>query len=318
MKKLKLLLISAALPAFCGCASFNSGDIKVERDTARAMLTDTSITPFAGLQVSWQGLPYRAPTDSIGEGSISNPKVLRPSPVPPEDAEYFTARARDIFGKAGLYDRKKGSGTLRLTLTSFGRWTYGDLFRSYLVETGFIFIIPSTLQVNYLLSADFAVSTGAVHVETLGRNKTTFHLLMAPLYPFFSPGRREAALLGQMLWRSATDVYASLKAAGGKPGVLPPPAEEKPERTLSGPPVEPDRTWLPGKEPGAADVAPQAPDKTWVVPVKDSNAPQQTEVRPVRPDSTWTVKPAPQAAPVRDRTAPAVPAAPPAEETPDD
>lgn len=66
MKKLRLLLISAALPAFCGCASFNSGDIKVERETAREMLTNSPVTPFADLQVSWQGLPYRAPTDSIG------------------------------------------------------------------------------------------------------------------------------------------------------------------------------------------------------------------------------------------------------------
>jgi hypothetical protein len=311
MKKLKLLAISAALPVLCGCASFNSGDIKVQREAARAMLTDDTIVPFSDLQVSWQGLPYRSPTDSIGEGSISHPKVLKPSPLPEEDTADFAARAREVFAKAGLFDAKRGRGTLRLTLNSLGRWTYGDLFRSYLVETGFIFILPSTLQVNYLLTADFAVSSGTAHVETVGRNKTTFHLLMAPLYPFFSPGRREGGLLNQMLWRTATDVYAKLKAGGGTPAPLPPPAPVKDVKTVSGPPVEPDRTWLPGKEAGAPDVVPESPDKTWVVPVADSKTPQQPEVTPAKADRTWEVKTATPAA--------AQPAAKPAVfETPDD
>ena len=316
MKINRLLLFLAALPALWGCASFNSGDILVERGTARAMLSDKDLTPFSEIQVSWQTFPYRAPTDSIGEGS-TRPKKIKPLPVDPADAAAFSRKAREIFAKAGLYDKARGRGTLRLELTSFGRWTYGDLFRSYLVDTGFIFLIPSSLRVNYYLAADFAVSSGAVRVETEARNKTTFHLLMAPLYPFFSPGVRENGLLKQMLWRSATDVYARLKAAGAAARELPPKAAqpEPEQQALSIPPLQPDRTWLPGQAavgaPAAAEpeILPQKPDQTWVVPSDQPQAPAAPQLK---------AAPAPQApADSGGEPAPAK-EAPAQDETPDD
>jgi len=293
MKKTTLLLTLAA--GLSGCASFNSGDVLVERETARAMLDDKALTPFSAIEVSWQNFPYRAATDSIGEGSITNPKKLKPVQVNAGDADAFARRARDIFAEAGLYDRARGRGTLRLELTSFGRWTYSDLWRSFLVDTGFIFILPASLHVNYYLTADFAAAPGPVRVETEARNKTTFHLFMAPLYPFLSPGSREKGLLKQMLWRSATDVYAKLKAAGPAAD-LPPkqaPRDEKPP--LGGPPVQPDRTWLPGELP-----APAAGDAPIAVPEK--------------PAQTWAVgQPQPAAAPApQPQAAPAPAAEPPA------
>ena len=282
MKTNKIFLLLAALPAFWGCASFNSGDIRVERSTARAMLEDKALIPFSELQVSWQNYPYRDPTDSIGEGS-TRPKKVKPVPVDAEDDARLGRRAREVFAEAGLYDKARGQGTLRLELTSFGRWTYGDLMHSFLVDTGFIFIIPASLRVNYYLTADFAVSTGTgtVRVATEARQKTTFHLLMAPLYPFFSPGARESGLLRQMLWRSATDVYAKLKAAGAAPKNLPPKAVPAESETppISAPPMPPDRTWLPGQpldsappspEPAAV---PEKPDQSWVVPAAQPQAP---------------------------------------------
>jgi len=160
----RLFLLPAALTALTGCASFNSGDLRVDRVTAREMMRDRSLTPFSEIQVYWRIFPYRAPTESIGEGSISNPKQLLPVAPAPEESAAFARKAREVFGDAGLYDRKTGRGTLRLELTTLGRWTYGDLWRSYLVETGFIFIIPSSLRVNYFLTADFATSSGTVRV----------------------------------------------------------------------------------------------------------------------------------------------------------
>ncbi len=276
MKKYASFILPPLLAALGGCASFNSGDIKVSRDTARAMLEDKAVVPFAALDVSWQVYPYRAPTDSIGEGSISRPRVIKPVEAEPEDAARLSGEAERIFSDAGLLDKTRGRGTLRLQLTTLGKWTYGDLFRSFLVDTGFIFIIPASLRVNYLLTADFADKSGPQHIETVGRNKTTFHLLMAPLYPFFAPGRRENSLVRQMLWRSATDVYSRLKAGGGVPADLPA-AQEKPEPVpLPGPPLQPDRTWLPGQSRDGAPeetITPEAPDKTWVVPGKGQAAP---------------------------------------------
>ncbi len=344
MRSVKLLLIPAALLWLAGCASFNSGDILVDRETARAMMTDNSLTPFSEVQVYWRNFPYRPPNDSIGEGSVSNPRIVKPVPVPTEQIADFARRAREVFTEAGLYDKKKGRGTLRLELTTLGRWTYGDLWRSYLVETGFIFIIPSSLRVNYDLAADFATSTGTVRVEEIGRNKTTFHLLMAPLYPFFAPGPRENGLLKQLLWRAATDVYDRLKTAGQAPDAkLPEPEEVIINQGLSGPPLQPDRTWLPGEirasAPDMPAIKPVEPDKTWITPVKNSPAGNDTEIKPAAADRQWEVGSAP-AKPAAALTAPATPApapasgqetkpaakdrepaikdAPPADETPDD
>lgn len=332
IKKYRLLPVLAFSAFLCGCASFNSGDIRVERSAARAMLEDRAVVPFSDIKVSWRNFPYRSPTESIGEGSISSPLKVKPVPVPAEDSASLADRAREIYAAAGLYDRAKGRGTLRLELTSFGRWTYGDLFHSYLAETGFIFIIPSSLRVNYGLTADFAVSTGTARVETIGQRKTVFHLLLAPLYPFFAPGPREASLLKQMLWRSATDVYSRLKAAGGAAGDLPPVRESNPDPdAIPAPPMPPDRSWLPGASEqtapdGTEPIKPEKPDKTWIVPGKQSAAPAQETpaVLPETPDTTWTVPvttAAPAAAPAitpaqADRTWKAGEAAP--EETPDD
>lgn len=289
MKKLLLPLAAAAL---CGCASFNSGDVKVRRETAADMFADKTITPFDELLVTWQGFPYRAPTETIGEGSASKPKVLKPQPADAEAAGRLAELAREIFSDAGLYRPGRGKGTLRLELTTFGRWTYSDLFRSFLVDTGFIFLIPASLRVNYFLVADFAVPGGLVKVETEARNKTTFHLLMAPLYPFAPPGRREDSLLRQMLWRSATDVYARLKAGGGVPAELPSAGgRKKAEPALSGPPVAPDRTWLPDQLPAEPEgaIAPAAPDQTWAVPesAKIAAPPPADPVKPAEPARTW-------------------------------
>jgi len=302
MKKHELILVLAALPLLAGCASFNSGDIKVDRGTAAAMLTDRAVIPFSDIQVSWVGFPYRAPTDSIGEGSVSQPKIAKAAPVPPEDAAELAVRARNIFKEAGLYDKEKGRGALRLQLTTFGKWTYGDLFHSFLVDTGFIFLIPASLRVNYFLTADFATAAGVVRVETEAGNKTTFHLLMAPLYPFFSPGRRETGLIKQMLWRSATEVYTRLKAGGGAPGELPPgPAPREKAATLSGPPVPPDRTWLPGQPAdGQAEegtIAPEPPDKTWAVPAKEAGVPAPAAAAPATAGPERRQEPSPEETP---------------------
>lgn len=342
IKKYRLLPVLAFTALLCGCASFNSGDIRVERSAARAMLDDRTIVPFSDIKVSWRNFPYRSPTESIGEGSISNPLKVKPVPVPGEDSSALADRAREIFRAAGLYDREKGRGTLRLELTSFGRWTYGDLFHSYLAETGFIFIIPSSLRVNYGLTADFAVSTGTARVETIGQRKTVFHLLLAPLYPFFAPGQRENSLLKQMLWRTATDVYTRLKAAGGAAGELPPVRETNPDPdAIPAPPMTPDRSWLPGASEqtapdGTEPIKPEKPDKTWIVPGKQPAAPAR-EIKPApagaqetpaiipdTPDKTWTVPvttaapgTAPQITPAQsDRTWKTQEAAP--GETPDD
>ena len=234
--KIHWLFSLLAAASLCGCAAFTSGDVKVDRRKAEAMFADKGPSPFGSLSLDWQNLPYRSPSDTIGAESVIDEKgnvrgpEQRPVPVDPEDSEKLLRKASKIFTEAGLLSPGGAGPELRLKLMSMNRWTYGELFGSFLVDTGFIFILPSTLRANYLLAAEFETSTGTARVEVHGRNKTTFHALLAPLYPFFTPGGREKGLLNQMLWKAATEIHGLARrtppAAGPAPEVPAPAAAE--------------------------------------------------------------------------------------------
>lgn len=228
--KLKNFLVLAALLPASGCASFNSGDVLIPRGELRRMLTDRGVRPASEIRVVWKNFPYKNPTDTIGEGAIDPPKP-QPRPVPISDLVWLKDHARDVFSEAGLYDAENGSGTIKIALTSYGRWTYGEIFRSFLVDTGYIFIIPASLVVNHQLAVEYDGPYGRAGVEEIGRTKTTFHALIFPLYPLFSPGAKEHSLLKNMLWRSAADVYAKIKRAlapAARPEAAPQPAQVRP------------------------------------------------------------------------------------------
>ncbi len=169
--------------------------------------------PAAEIRVVWNNFPYKSAMDSIGEGRVQ-PQPPSQIPVPPEDTAWLRERAAEIYGKAGLYDAHNGSGTITISVTSYGRWTYGELFRSFLVDTGWIMIIPASLRTNYRLTAEYRGPSGTAAAETAGRNKTTFHALLFPLYPFLPPGSAERSLLKKMLWRSASDIYTKASRNG--------------------------------------------------------------------------------------------------------
>ena len=263
MKTLKTFLIIAAAALTCGCAAFTSGDIRVDKDTAKEMLENNTLTPFSDIQFSWKLYPYHSPSEAIGRGYISpdtgqfKTPEIKPVPADPDDRTKLLHKARRIFSEAGLYDKEKGRGTLHLQLETMNKWTYGELLRSHLTETAFIFILPSSLRTTYLLTADFKTSTGTAKVEVIGTNKTVFHLLMAPLYPLFMPSSGETGLLKQMLWRSATDIYDTLKraekAAKENPAAVPVPAPAAAQPAPgTAKPLEP------GQQPEQAPSAPAA------------------------------------------------------------
>lgn len=208
--KLKNFILPAALLLASGCASFNSGDVLIPRGYLHRMLAEREVKPASEIRVVWKNFHYKNPTDTIGEGAIDPPKI-QPIPVPLSDLVWLKERARDTFSEAGLYDAAAGSGTIKITLISYGRWTYGEIFSSFLVDTGYIFIIPASLLVNHQLIVEYDGPSGRAGVEEIGRNKSTFHAVLFPLYPLFRPGAKEHSLLKNMLWRSATDIYAKVK-----------------------------------------------------------------------------------------------------------
>jgi len=210
-----------------GCASFNSGDISASKSELRRMLSGHGVKPAAEIRVVWHNFPYKNTIDTIGEGRIQ-PEAPKPVPAPIDDLAWLKNHAKEIFSRAGLYDAEKGSGTINIALTSYGRWTYGEIFRSFLVDTGWIFIIPATLRVEHRLTARYDMPDGEVMIDETGQNKTTFHALLFPLYPFVTPGAKEHSLLKDMLWKSAADAYSKLKRAAAQPAPLSKPAEPVP------------------------------------------------------------------------------------------
>ena len=203
----KKILFPLAFLLLAGCASFQSGDILSSRGAIRKMLNDKNIKPFAKIDVSWKNFPYKSASDKIGIGSITNPHTPQAYPVKRKDLNYLKRKAEDVFNDAGLYDPEKGKGTLLIEMVSFGKWTYRDLFRSFLVDTGWIMILPASLRANYLLQAEFELSGELLQIKETATHKTTFHALIFPLYPFFSPGIKEKSMIKNMLWKCATDIY---------------------------------------------------------------------------------------------------------------
>ena len=244
--RLNHFLVPAALLLSAGCASFTSGDVLTSRSDLRRMLDEREVKPASEILIVWKNFPYKNPTDTIGEGAINPPKP-QPYPVPVSDLVWLKDHAKDVFSEAGLYDAQKGSGVIKITLTSYGRWTYREIFRSFLVDTGWIFIIPSSLLVNHQLTVEYDGPSGKAKVEEIGRNKTTFHAALFPLYPLFRPGAKEHSLLKNMLWRSATDLYTKARrAAPAAPAAAP--AAPRPEQSR---PIE-----APRPEPAAAEENP--------------------------------------------------------------
>ena len=311
--KIKAILPLAAALLSAACASFQSGNILIERNTLHTLLEDKNIHPFSKIQANWQNYPFRNPTDSIGEGSISNPPKIVPLPAKSEDLEYFRDKAKEVLGKAGLYDLKTGSGTIRLSLTTSGRWTYHDLFRSFFVETPFVFIRPASTKVSYVLTAECLTSSGTLKTEITAYNKTSFHLLLAPLYPFLSPGAGEKSLIRRMIWRASVEIYEKMKNGEYekkdrgqrlKPNPAPETMGWKETHPPAGPPEPPDRTWLPPKPkegpPSGNDtedlkpIVPETPDKTWVVPQAQKATPEN---KAATAQPAVEIKPASQAIP---------------------
>lgn len=261
------ILIPAAFFLAAGCASFNSGDVLVYRNHLRGMLNARDVRPAAEIRLSWKNFPYKSGIDAIGEGTAI-PEKPRPVPVPVSDTAWLKKNIERIFAEAGLYDAQKGSGTLTVILTSYGRWTYGEIFRSFLVDTGYVFIIPATLRVNHQLVVEYNAADGRARVEEVGQNKTTFHALLFPLYPLFTPGRKEHSLLKNMLWKSTVDLYLKVKR-----GAVSPPAQES----------------APKKAEAAAGIEPDKPDTMWVVPAARSETGQPgAGIKPEPADRDWT------------------------------
>jgi hypothetical protein len=251
------ILLMAAL-GLSGCASFQSGDVRVDRNHLRDMLADREIIPFSAIKFTWTNYPYFNPAELIGQGTVEGTPPPKPVPVGREEFFEFRRKAEKVMAEAGLYDRARGKGTLYLDLTSYGRWTYRDLFGSFLVETPWIMIFPRSLRANYRLTVTSDRDKFTL-AEELATHRTVFHALIFPLYPFASPGARESALHRNLLWKTATDVYASLKNPPAPAEDAGPAPEEETGTPVPQAPEEIEHSPVVYPEPGSTQKLPGTP-----------------------------------------------------------
>lgn len=204
----RLALLLAAF-SLASCASFKNVDIP-PRNIVQEMARDKELKSFSKVLVRWRNYPFKTYAQSIGYTDAEKEKI-KPVNVEYKDYSRFKGRVLKIFKESGLYDAENGTGTLRVDLLTFGRWTYSELFSSYLTDTSWIYILPSSIKVNYYMVTEIEQGELSAKVEETASVKTTFHLLLFPIYPLASFSGGEKSLIKQMLWKTAADVYLKQK-----------------------------------------------------------------------------------------------------------
>ncbi len=200
------LLFTFIFSLFTSCASFKTMD-PFPRKIIYQASNDKEKRPFSKILVRWRNFPLLTFQNTIGYTDEEKAKI-KPEEVPYSHYIKFKKRIIKAFKETGLYDEKNGKGTVKIDLTSYGRWTYGDLTKSFLTETSFIYILPQSLKVNYHMKVEIEREGQTKSAEEFSYIKTTFHLLIFPLYPFSSFSSAERGILKNMAWKAVTDAYS--------------------------------------------------------------------------------------------------------------
>jgi hypothetical protein len=193
-KKIFCVLLGAALQA--GCASFAS----ISRDAPAQPPACLGVAgPYSDLAGSWEQFPITGVRDYL-EGN-ENPKA---GPVTDKDSIFLEKAARSAFAEKGLLDGKKGSGIITVKLVSLNRWTYGRLARSVFSDTAFLFLLPTSVKTGHKLEVTACRNGLCRNYSGMGTVKTTFQLLLLPLYPFTLPSVKERSVIRRLLENAAT------------------------------------------------------------------------------------------------------------------
>lgn len=194
------------LSLLTSCASFKTME-PFPRKIIHQATNDKEKRPFSKILVRWRNFPLLTFQDTIGYSDEEKAKI-KPQEVPYSDYAKFKKRIIKAFTETGLYDEKNGNGTVKVDLTSYGRWTYAELMRSFLTETSFIYILPQSLKVGYHMKLEIERDGQTKSAQEYSYIKTTFHLLIFPLYPFSSFSSAESGILKNMAWKAVTDAYS--------------------------------------------------------------------------------------------------------------
>lgn len=199
MKQLSILPITLILSS---CISSSKTEI-ITRDIFFEAKKTTKI-PFSKILVQWKNYPY---SDYHKINSLEKePSELKAVEVEQKDynklKEMIIKSAKDF----GLYDEFIGTGTIKILLLTYGRWTYKELLTTYLTDTAYIFIFPSSLGVTYRMITYIEQSGNNFKFENEGYIKTTFFFPLFPIYPLMTFKGAEKTTLRNLIDKSLTDI----------------------------------------------------------------------------------------------------------------
>lgn len=252
----------------CGCMSYNKAGVvtRGQMQEARACASGQS-RKFKEISVDWKQRLLR--TDAQTTGLSPQEKKVPPLPVDDADQLWLDKLVRQRFAEAGLYDPETGSGTLRVVVISYNRWSYGQLTHGFLIDTSWLFILPASISTVHYMNFSMQQDDNTVEFTKNATVKTCFHMLLFPLYPFMPPGRSETGALKSLVDAGALSILTERQAASDcynkrftppktKFSVVPPKAAVSVQPPLQAvqPAGAPSIDPLPGQTTGPATVEP--------------------------------------------------------------
>ena len=161
-------------------------------------------TSFSKILVQWKNYPY----SHYHQVNRLEREASDLKPVEVEQKDYLKLKKMIINSakEMGLYDEFNGTGTLKILLITYGRWTYNELITTYLTDTPYILIFPSSLGVTYRMIAYVEQKGNEYKVENEGYVKTTFFLPLFPLYPLMSFSGAEKTTLNNLIDKTLLEI----------------------------------------------------------------------------------------------------------------
>lgn len=186
----------------CSCVSVQKSSFIVRGELIE--LEKLQKKPFSNILVQWKNYPYSEyhKIDNLEKED----KTIRYQDVEAKDYARFKNNILRKFKELGLYDVENGTGSLKIILVSYGRWTYKELFKTYLTDTAYIFILPSSLPITYKMIAILEQGENQKRFENIGYVKTVFFLPLFPLYPLMTYNGAEKTLINNLLYKTIKDI----------------------------------------------------------------------------------------------------------------
>jgi len=160
--------------------------------------------PYKKVLVKWINYPYK----DFHKFNYLEKSAEDIKPVEVDEKSYLKFKSKIIneFKESGLYDEENGSGTVKILLTSYGRWTTKELFSTYFVDTAYIFLLPSSLEVNYVMKVKIERDDKNINFEKQAQVKTTFFFLFLPVSLFSSFSGSEKTVLDNLIYQTIAEV----------------------------------------------------------------------------------------------------------------